>query len=75
MRRTNNYNTQAPVTDVTGMDLRCYDTATDPSNTAETIQVRAGDQLGIQCDQTIYHPGVSEREGELPDGSMLTRKS
>ncbi|THH28200.1 hypothetical protein EUX98_g5979 [Antrodiella citrinella] len=56
VRETNNFNTQAPVTDVTSADFRCYDSQTDP--TAETISVAAGSQLGIMSDGTIYHPGV-----------------
>ena len=56
VRKTNNFNTQAPVTDVTSLDLRCYDTQTNP--TAETITVSAGSPLGIMSDGTIYHPGV-----------------
>ena len=56
VRKTNNFNSQAPVTDVTSPDFRCYDSQTDP--TAETITVAAGSQLGIMSDGTIYHPGV-----------------
>ena len=56
VRKTNNFNTQAPVTDVTSIDLRCYDSQTNP--TAETITVQAGQPLGIMSDGTIYHPGV-----------------
>lgn len=56
VRQTNNFNTQAPVTDVTSADFRCYDSATNP--TAQTITVPAGSTLGIQSDGTIYHPGV-----------------
>ena len=56
VRRTNNFNTQAPVTDVTSADFRCYDSQTNP--TAQTVTVPAGGQLGIMSDGTIYHPGV-----------------
>ncbi|KAF7325346.1 Lytic polysaccharide monooxygenase [Mycena venus] len=56
VRETNNFNSQAPVTDVTSADFRCYDSAT--AGTASTITVAAGSTLGIACDQTIYHPGV-----------------
>jgi len=56
VRQTNNFNTQAPVTDVTSADFRCYDSAT--SGTATTINVAAGSSLGIMSDGTIYHPGV-----------------
>jgi len=56
VRQTNNYNSQAPVTDVTSADFRCYDSQTNP--TAQTITVAAGAQMGIVSDGTIYHPGV-----------------
>ena len=56
VRKTNNFNTQAPVTDVTSPDFRCYDSQTDA--TATTITVAAGSQMGIMSDGTIYHPGV-----------------
>ncbi|KZS95010.1 glycoside hydrolase family 61 protein [Sistotremastrum niveocremeum HHB9708] len=56
VRETNNYNSQAPVTDVTSADFRCYDSATNP--TTSTVTIAAGSQLGIECDNTIYHPGV-----------------
>lgn len=56
VRETNNFNTQAPVTDVTSADFRCYDSETQA--TAQTISVAAGSPLGIMSDGTIYHPGV-----------------
>ncbi|KAJ6473610.1 glycoside hydrolase family 61 protein [Mycena vitilis] len=56
VRQTNNFNSQAPVIDVTSADFRCYDSAT--AGTASTIAVAAGSTLGIACDQTIYHPGA-----------------
>ncbi|KAI0059942.1 glycoside hydrolase family 61 protein A [Artomyces pyxidatus] len=56
VRQTDNFNTQAPVTDVTSAAFRCYDMTTNP--VTQTIAVPAGSTLGIACDQTIYHPGV-----------------
>jgi len=56
VRQTNNFNSQAPVTNVTSPDFRCYDSA-EPG-TASTISVAAGSQMGIMSDGTIYHPGV-----------------
>lgn len=56
VRQTNNYNTQDPVTNVSSSDLRCYDSATNP--TASTVSIAAGSTLQINCDITIYHPGV-----------------
>lgn len=43
--------------DVTSEDFRCYTSETDA--TASTVTVAAGSVLGIECDITIYHPGVS----------------
>ncbi|KAI3605219.1 glycoside hydrolase family 61 protein [Moniliophthora roreri] len=56
VRRTNNYNSRSPVTDVKSADFRCYDSQTNA--VATTVKVAAGSQLGIQSDGTIYHPGV-----------------
>ena len=56
VRMTNNFDSQAPVTDVTSPDLRCYDS--QEPGTATTIDVGAGQQMGIMSDGTIYHPGV-----------------
>ncbi|KAJ7485090.1 glycoside hydrolase family 61 protein [Mycena galericulata] len=56
VRQTDNFDTLAPVTDVTSADFTCYDTVT--AATASTISVAAGSTLGIACGLTIYHPGV-----------------
>ncbi|PPQ65355.1 hypothetical protein CVT26_000070 [Gymnopilus dilepis] len=56
VRKTNNYNSQAPVTDVTSADFRCYTSQTNAQ--ASTATVTAGSTIGIQADQAIYHPGV-----------------
>ncbi|KAG6829249.1 hypothetical protein H0H87_012100 [Tephrocybe sp. NHM501043] len=65
VRKTNNYNSRAPVTDVTSADFRCYTSETGA--TASTVTVAAGSTLGIQSDGTIYHPGVYEI-GAVTDG-------
>ncbi|KAF8155734.1 glycoside hydrolase family 61 protein [Crassisporium funariophilum] len=56
VRKTNNFNTQAPVTDVTSADFRCYTSATGAS--ATTVNVAAGSQIGMQSNGAVYHPGV-----------------
>ncbi|TCD65931.1 hypothetical protein EIP91_001999 [Steccherinum ochraceum] len=56
VRKTNNYNTRNPVTDVTSADFRCYTSETHA--TATTVKVAAGSQLGITSDGTMYHPSV-----------------
>ncbi|KAF9568717.1 glycoside hydrolase family 61 protein [Agrocybe pediades] len=56
VRKTNNFNSQAPVTDVTSTDLRCYTSQTNAK--ASTATVTAGSTIGFQADGPIYHPGV-----------------
>jgi len=56
VRQTNNFETQAPVTDVTSADFRCYDST--QTGVATTATIAAGSTLGIMSDGTIYHPGV-----------------
>ncbi|KAF9051865.1 glycoside hydrolase family 61 protein, partial [Panaeolus papilionaceus] len=56
VRKTNNFNTQAPVTDVNSADFRCYTSQTGAS--AQTIDVAAGSTLGIASNGNIYHAGV-----------------
>ncbi|KAL5535826.1 hypothetical protein ACEPAF_3920 [Sanghuangporus sanghuang] len=57
VRRTNNYNTQAPVTDVNSLDIRCYDT--QESGTAQTVTVSAGSTIGFSADQVVYHQSTT----------------
>jgi len=55
IRETQNFDSQAPVTDVTSQLIRCYE-----NNTAAQTQVytvSAGSTVGFQADQEIYHPG------------------
>ncbi|KAF8056925.1 glycoside hydrolase family 61 protein [Lyophyllum atratum] len=56
VRKTNNFNSQAPVTDVKSADFRCYTSETQA--TASTVNVAAGSQLGIKSNGNIYHAGV-----------------
>ncbi|EJD52914.1 hypothetical protein AURDEDRAFT_133767 [Auricularia subglabra TFB-10046 SS5] len=57
VRRTNNFNTRNPVTDVKSADIRCYTSETGA--TAQTLTVAAGSTLTYASgDGTIYHPGV-----------------
>ncbi|KDQ52693.1 glycoside hydrolase family 61 protein [Jaapia argillacea MUCL 33604] len=56
VRETNNYNSQAPVTNVNIADIRCYTSATNVN--ASTAPVAAGATVGFACDNTMYHPSV-----------------
>ncbi|KAF8310077.1 glycoside hydrolase family 61 protein [Clavulina sp. PMI_390] len=55
VRQTQNYNSQAPVTDVTSPLLRCYESNT--ASTTSTTTVTAGNTYVFGADQAIYHPG------------------
>ncbi|KAI5887167.1 glycoside hydrolase family 61 protein [Schizophyllum commune H4-8] len=56
IRRTNNYYSQQPVTDVTSPDFTCYTTETQA--TAETAEVAAGSSVSIKANGPMYHQGV-----------------
>ncbi|TFL01519.1 glycoside hydrolase family 61 protein A [Pterulicium gracile] len=56
VRRTNNYQSRGPVTDMKSIDLRCYTSQTNAK--ATTANVTAGSTIGFATDGTIYHPGV-----------------
>ncbi|KDQ52694.1 glycoside hydrolase family 61 protein [Jaapia argillacea MUCL 33604] len=56
VRETNNYNSQAPVTNVNSTDIRCYTSATNA--VASTATVAAGSSIGFACDNTMYHASV-----------------
>ncbi|TRM63635.1 glycoside hydrolase family 61 protein [Schizophyllum amplum] len=56
IRRTNNYNTQAPVQDVTSPDFTCYTSETHA--TATTAEVAAGSSISIKANGPMYHAGV-----------------
>jgi len=56
IRKTNNFNSNAPVTDVTSADFRCYTSQTNA--VATTALVTAGSKIGINASQAVYHPGV-----------------
>jgi len=54
VRRTDNYQTNAPITDVSSQSFRCY----TGGATASTASVAAGSTIGIQASQAVYHDGV-----------------
>ncbi|KAJ6571399.1 glycosyl hydrolase family 61-domain-containing protein [Mycena capillaripes] len=59
VRQTNNWQDLNPMTDVTSVDVRCYDSA--QSGTASTTTVAAGSTVGFTVSgnpSNLYHPGV-----------------
>jgi len=56
VRKTTNYQSNGPVTDVISSQMTCYQLA--PGNEgATTYNVRAGDTVGFVVDGSIFHPG------------------
>ncbi|KAF2140847.1 lytic polysaccharide monooxygenase [Aplosporella prunicola CBS 121167] len=55
VRMTKNHYSHGPVQDVTSQDIRCYE---DPSASAETKEVKAGDSVGFKVDSNLGHPGA-----------------
>ncbi|KZV75934.1 hypothetical protein PENSPDRAFT_680660 [Peniophora sp. CONT] len=55
IRRTDNWQTNGPVTDVSSAAFRCYDTTTQA--TATPLSVAAGQEIGfvVGGGDTIYH--------------------
>ncbi|KAJ3527082.1 hypothetical protein NMY22_g9916 [Coprinellus aureogranulatus] len=58
VRRTNNYQSNGPVTDVRSQDFRCYNSQTRA--TAQTYTgVSAGSRIGFATNQGITHPSTT----------------
>lgn len=56
VRRTENYQSNGPVTDVASASMTCYEL--EPGTPApETLPVKAGDTVTFQINPNIYHPG------------------
>lgn len=53
VRRTKNYQSNGPVTDVNNVDIRCYQDGTP----AQTYTVSAGSNVGFTANSAPYHPG------------------
>lgn len=51
-----NHYSNAPVTDVTTSQIRCYESST--ASTTSTVTVAAGSTIGFSASQAVYHPGV-----------------
>jgi hypothetical protein len=55
VRKTTNYQSNGPVTDVTSSQIRCYELS--PGTGASTYTVNAGDTVGFTAVTSISHPG------------------
>ncbi|KAI4867691.1 glycoside hydrolase family 61 protein [Hypoxylon rubiginosum] len=57
VRKTTNYQSNGPVTDVTSDQFRCYQLAPG-SEGAKTMSVAAGSTVGFTADASVSHPGT-----------------
>jgi len=55
VRKTANYQSNGPVTDVSSSAIRCYELA--PGTASQTATVNAGDTIGFTAVTSISHPG------------------
>ncbi|KAF2275907.1 fungal cellulose binding domain-containing protein [Westerdykella ornata] len=55
VRKTTNYQSNGPVTDVSSTQIRCYELS--PGTGAQTYEVKAGDTVGFTAQTSISHPG------------------
>jgi hypothetical protein len=55
VRKTTNYQSNGPVTDVTSNQIRCYELS--PGTGAKTYTVNAGDTVGFTAVSSVSHPG------------------
>lgn len=56
VRKTANYQSNGPVTDVTSQAIRCYQLS-GGNEGATTVDVNAGSQIGFTVNPSTYHPG------------------
>ncbi|KAJ4286236.1 hypothetical protein N0V90_013270 [Kalmusia sp. IMI 367209] len=57
VRKTTNYQSNGPVTDVTSNQIRCYELS--PGTAAQgTYEVAAGSSIGFTAQSSISHPGT-----------------
>ncbi|KAH6899131.1 glycoside hydrolase [Coprinopsis sp. MPI-PUGE-AT-0042] len=57
VRKTNNFQSNGPVTDVNSQDFRCYNSQTRA--TAQTYSVNAGSRIGFNSPGSISHPSTT----------------
>lgn len=55
VRKTANYQSNGPVTDVNSNAIRCYELS--PGTASQTYEVKAGDTIGFTAAASISHPG------------------
>ncbi|KAH8917758.1 lytic polysaccharide monooxygenase [Atractiella rhizophila] len=73
VRRTDNYNSRNPVTDVTDPNLRCYTGAGGTASSSTPYAINAGSNVTFWTDDNLYHAGVANVYlAKVPSGSSVT---
>ncbi|KAF1951729.1 hypothetical protein CC80DRAFT_495886 [Byssothecium circinans] len=68
VRKTTNYQSNGPVTDVSSTQIRCYELS--PGTGAQTYEVAAGSSVGFTAASSISHPGTLQfYMAKVPSGS------
>ncbi|KAF2254994.1 lytic polysaccharide monooxygenase [Trematosphaeria pertusa] len=57
VRKTTNYQSNGPVTDVTSSQIRCYELSPG-TGASGTMEVAAGSSIGFTAQSSISHPGT-----------------
>jgi len=67
VRKTTNYQSNGPVTDVTSNQIRCYELS--PGTGVSTYEVAAGATLGFTAVTSVSHPGTLQfYMAKVPEG-------
>lgn len=68
VRQTKNYQSNGPVTDVSSMDMRCY----QMTGAADVLEVKAGSTIRYNARTSISHPGpMSVYIAKVPSGQSV----
>lgn len=72
VRKTTNYQSNGPVTDVTSSQIRCYQLAAGDEG-AQTKTVAAGSTIGFTADASVSHPGTLQfYMAKVPSGQTAS---
>ncbi|TGJ83732.1 hypothetical protein E0Z10_g5020 [Xylaria hypoxylon] len=72
VRKTTNYQSNGPVTDVNSEQFRCYQLAPGDEG-AKTMTVAAGSTVGFKADASVSHPGVLQfYMAKVPSGQTAS---
>ena len=69
VRMAANHYSNGPVTDVSSVDIRCYQLTPGGGGSTSTYKVKAGGSITWSANPNIYHPGaLSAYMAKVPEG-------